>query len=123
MADNGRNPRERENALFKRLTRLLSGPITNRRTQLYRHEKRRRLDKYKFNSASGKAFKKASYSPFETIQANAMANQNRAERYIDFDQMEYTPEIASSMDIYADEMTTSTSLEPMLTINCTNEEI
>jgi len=89
MADSGRNPRDQENALFKRLTRLFSGPITNRRTQLYRQQKRRRLDKYKFNSASGKAFKKASYSPFEQLQANAMANQNRSERYIDFDQMEY----------------------------------
>jgi len=123
MADQTRNPRDRENALFKRLTRLFSGPITNRRTQLYRQEKRRRLDKYKYKSASGKSFKKSSYSPFEQIQANAMANQNRSERYIDFDQMEYTPEIASAMDIYADEMTTSTSLEPMLKIECPNEEI
>lgn len=123
MADQTRNPRERENALFKRLTRLFSGPITNRRTQLYRQEKRRRLDKYRFRSASGKSFKKSSYSPFEQIQANAMANQNRSERYIDFDQMEYTPEIASALDIYADEMTTSTSLEPMLKIECPNEEI
>lgn len=123
MADQTRNPRDRENALFKRLTRLFSGPITNRRTQLYRQEKRRRLDKYRFRSASGKSFKKSSYSPFEQIQANAMANQNRSERYIDFDQMEYTPEIASALDIYADEMTTSTSLEQMLKIECPNEEI
>lgn len=123
MVDQSRNPRNKENALFKRLTRLLSGPIVNRRTQLYRQEKRRRLDKYRFNSASGKSFKKSSYSPFEQIQANAMANQNRSERYIDFDQMEYTPEIASALDIYADEMTTSTSLEKMLSIECPNEEI
>ena len=41
------------------------------------------------------------------MQANFMTNQARAERYIDFDQMEYTPEIASGLDIYADEMTTS----------------
>ena len=32
------------------------------------------------------------------------------ERYIDFDQMEYMPEIASSIDIYADEMTTHSQL-------------
>ena len=89
MADKSRNPRDQDNALFKRLTRLFSGPITNRRTQLYRKEKRKRLDKYKFTSASGKEFKKATYSPFEQLQANSMANQNRAERYVDFDQMEY----------------------------------
>lgn len=34
-----------------------------------------------------------------------------------------TPEIASALDIYADEMTTSNSLEKVLTIDCPNEEI
>ena len=33
------------------------------------------------------------------------------------------PEIASSLDIYADEMTTFSDLRPMLNINCSNEEI
>jgi hypothetical protein len=37
--------------------------------------------------------------------------------------MEYTPEIASALDIYADEMTTHSSLQPMLNIRCPNEEI
>jgi hypothetical protein len=37
--------------------------------------------------------------------------------------MEYTPEIASALDIYADEMTTSSDLQPLLTIKCPNEEI
>ena len=52
-----------------------------------------------------------------------MANQNRADRYVDFDQMEYTPEIASAMDIYADEMTTSSDLQPLMRISCNNEEL
>jgi len=90
---NGRNPRNSEDKLYKRLTRIFSGPIVNRRQQNYRQEKRKKLDKYRFDSASGQGFKKASYSPFEHIQANAMANQNRSERYLDFDQMEFTPEI------------------------------
>ena len=54
---------------------------------------------------------------------NMIANRNRTERYIDFDQMEYTPEIASALDIYADEMTTHSSINPMLKIKCPNEEI
>ena len=37
--------------------------------------------------------------------------------------MEYTPEIASALDIYADEMTTHSSLQPMLRIKCPNDEI
>ena len=52
-----------------------------------------------------------------------MSNQLRAERYQDFEQMEYTPEIASALDIYADEMTTSSDLQPLLSIRCPNEEI
>ena len=54
---------------------------------------------------------------------NMISNRNRAERYIDFDQMEYEPIIASAIDIYADEMTTHSSLQPMLRIKCPNEEI
>jgi len=52
-----------------------------------------------------------------------MVNQDRSMRYVDFDQMEYTPEIASALDIYADEMTTSSDIQPLLTIKCPNEEI
>jgi hypothetical protein len=50
-------------------------------------------------------------------------HQDRALRYNDFDQMEFTPEIASAMDIYADEITTSTNLTPLLSIDCYNQEI
>ena len=57
------------------------------------------------------------------LNSAMFANRNRAERYIDFDEMEYTPEIASSLDIYADEMTTHSALQPMLNIKCSNEEI
>lgn len=122
---NTRNPRNPDSSLFKQLTKLLSGPINNRRAQFYRAEKRRQLDKYgkKFISASGKEFKKSSFNPFEYIHTQMMSNYNRSERYAEFEQMEYTPEIASAMDIYADEMTTWTSLEKMLHIDCPNDEI
>jgi hypothetical protein len=118
-----RSPYNPQNSLFKRLTKLFSGPIVNRRQQNYKSERRRRLDKYNFQSAQGQQFKKSSYNPFDFVQSQSMANQNRAERYVDFEQMEYTPEIASALDIYADEMTTSNSLEKVLTIDCPNEEI
>jgi hypothetical protein len=125
MADNTKNPRNPTSALFSRLTRLFSGPIVNRRAQMYRQQRRKDLDKYKysFQSASGRQFKKSTYNPFDVMQTNSISNQNRAERYMDFDQMEYTPEIASSLDIYADEMTTSSQLQQMLKIECPNEEI
>ena len=107
MAKKNNNPNNNQSALFRQLTRLLSGPLVNYRTQTSRKLSRVQLDKFKFQSASGLNFKKANYNPFEQLSTAIMANQMRAERYQDFEQMEYTPEIASAMDIYADEMTTS----------------
>ena len=123
MADN--NPKNNASPLIRRLTRLFSGPIVNFRQQQQRRFKRRSLDNYasRFTSASGKQFQKTTYNPFETLGSAYMSNQNRGERYKDFDQMEYTPEIASALDIYADEMTTSNQLQPLLNIECPNEEI
>ena len=123
MADNRKNPRNKNTPLFKQLTKLLSGPIVNYRKQIPRREKRRQLDKYKFTSATGKHFKKAAFDPFENLTANIMANQSRVERYGDFEQMEYEPIIASALDIYADEMATSSELQPLLAIKCPNEEL
>jgi len=123
MVDQRKNLRNPQSVLFKRLTRLFSGPIIGYRTQTGRQLRRRQLDKYKFKSVSGQKFKKVAYQPFENLAAQVMAVQSRLERYLDFDQMEYTPEIASALDIYADEMTTSSVLSRMLTIHCPNEEI
>ena len=103
--NNTRNP---QSVLFRRLTKLLSGPLTQYRTQNSHRLRRIDLDKFssKFTSASGRDFKKTAYNPYDNLQAGYMASQQRTERYVDFDQMEYTPEIASALDIYADEMTT-----------------
>lgn len=122
---NKKSPYNPQSDLFKALTRLFSGPITQRRTQTGRQLRRNQLDMYssRFKSASGKQFKKREYNPINNITMNMISNRNRSERYIDFDEMEYVPEIASSLDIYADEMTTHTDIRPMLRIKCANEEI
>jgi len=114
-----------ESSLFKALTRLFSGPIINYRSQSGRKIRRQHLDKFssRFKTASGQQFKKTLYNPLDVLANNAIGNQRRSERYIDFDQMEYMPELASSLDIYADEMTTYSDLRPMLRIKCSNEEI
>ena len=122
MADK-RKTRNPDSPLYRRLTRLFSGPIINYRTQTQRRFKRQQLDKFKFTSTSGLQFKKSEYNPFETIGSDYMHSQNRNERYIDFDQMEFMPEIASALDIYADEMTTCSDLKPLLKIDCPNQEI
>ena len=120
-----KNPKNAQANLFKALTRLFSGPIISYRSQSGRRIRRQHLDKFssRFQSASGQQFKKSLYNPLDNIASNAIANQRRSERYVDFDQMEYMPEIASTMDIYADEMTTYSELRPMLNIKCPNEEI
>ena len=121
----GGNPANRDNQLFKALTRLFSGPIISYRSQTGRRIRRQHLDKFssRFKTASGQQFKKSIYNPLDTIATNAIQNQRRAERYVDFDQMEYMPEIASTIDIYADEMTTYSDLRPMLRVKTANEEI
>jgi hypothetical protein len=127
MAGRGRkvNPKNNQSNLFKKLTRLLSGPIVNYRTQTARRLKRRQLDTHakRFTSASGKQFKRTDYNPFAGLYGGAQSSQNRLERYVDFDQMEYTPEIAAALDIYADEMTTHSVLQPLMSIDCNNQEI
>jgi hypothetical protein len=125
MPPKGKNPHNPQSDLFKALTRLFSGPIINYRSQSGRRIRRQHLDKFssRFKTASGQQFKKTLYNPLDVISSNAIANQRRSERYVDFDQMEYTPEIASTMDIYADEMTTYSELRPMLNIKCPNEEL
>jgi hypothetical protein len=125
MADSKNNPYNPQSELFQRLTRLFSGPIVNWRTQMNRKIRRTDLDRYasQFKSASGQQFRRANYSPFDVMHSKIMAQQNRAERYTDYEQMEYMPELASGLDIYADEMTTHSQLKPMLHIKCQNEEI
>ena len=112
------NPANKQSNLFKALTRLFSGPIINYRSQSGRRIRRQHLDKFssRFKTASGQQFKKSLYNPLDTIATNAIQNQRRSERYIDFDQMEYMPEIASTMDIYSDEMTTYSDLRPTFSI-------
>ena len=120
------NPRNPQTKLFKQLTRLLSGPMVQYRRQDTKQLKRRQLDKYRnrFRSASGQEFKMSTYADvYGALQADYYSNQNRLDRYVDFDQMEYTPEIASAMDIYADEMTTSSLYRPIINIVCSNVEI
>lgn len=126
--NNDKNPRNPASPLFKRLTRLLSGPIVNYRTQVARQDRRSNLDKYRFRfrSMSGQEFKRSDsqYSQnYNMMTSAAFRNQNRAERYTDFEQMEYMPEIASALDIYADEMTTSNEFDRLLNIDCLNYEI
>ena len=123
---NKKNPRNPVSPLFRQLTKLLSGPLVKYRRENSRQLRKRKLDNYRsrFKSASGQEFKVSSYSEvYGSLQSDYYANQNRMDRYVDFDQMEYTPEIASALDIYADEMTTSSVYRPIINVICSNQEI
>ena len=65
--ENKRNPNNDQNPLYRALTRLLSGPITDRRKQNPRQLKRRQLNKYSFTSPGGLSFKKQTHNPFDNF--------------------------------------------------------
>jgi len=73
---NKKSPYNPQSDLFKALTRLFSGPITQRRTQTGRALRRRDLDAYstRFKSASGKQFKKWEYNPINNLTLNMVSN-------------------------------------------------
>ena len=125
MANKNSNIKNNESPLFKKLTKLFSGPIVNFRAQKPAKERKAQQDKYasKFNSLSGQEFKRNTYNPFDALKSGNMALQGRNQRYVDFGQMEFYPELASALDIYADEMTTFTEVSKLLKIECQNEEI
>ena len=83
MAERNTNPKNPVSPLFKRLTRLFSGPIINYRSQTTRQLRRRKLDKYarSFKDVAGQQFQRVGYNPFDNLQAHTMATQSRIQRY------------------------------------------
>jgi len=128
MSDNniqdGNNPRNRRSNLFRRLTRLFSGPIVNYDSPGVTRGTPKTVQKYTFTSSTGREFKKKEYyNPFGNLTNSVLRDRSKQIRYTDFEQMEYMPEIASTLDIYADEITTSTALTPLVAVDCQNREI
>lgn len=123
MADQN-NPRNNRSTLFKRLTRLFSGPLVDYDSPSVITGRSRDLQKYTFTSNTGREFKKKEYyNPFGDLSNKVLFQRNKQVRYTDFDQMEYMPEIASALDVYADEITTSNNLSPIIHVDCHNREI
>ncbi len=118
------NPRNQRSSLFRKLTRLFSGPLVGYDNPSVTRGTSRTIKKYTFTSSTGKEFKKKEYyNPFGELSNGVLRDRSKQIRYTDFEQMEYMPEIASSVDIYADEITTSNALTPLVDINCHNREI
>jgi hypothetical protein len=100
--------------LFKRLARLFrSGPIVKRKVKDW---------KAPVASSAIDVFKKT-YSHMYSSAINAYGYYDRLSRYSDYSEMEYTPEIASALDIYADESTAQDQNGNVLHILSENSKI
>ncbi|MGI9571998.1 MAG: portal protein [Candidatus Actinomarinaceae bacterium] len=85
---------ERNPNLFQRLTRLFrSGPVVKRNVLRQADNK---------TSTAFETFRK-NQSTVYSAAMSAYGTYDRMARYSDFSEMEYTPEIASALDIYAEE--------------------
>lgn len=110
-----------QQTLFQKLTRLFkSGPIVKRKI--------RSLDTTvalpDASKSSGTLLFQKSVAPtYTTITANAYNLSERMMRYQDFVEMEYTPEIASALDIYADETCAQDEKGRVLHVYSENEKI
>lgn len=94
MAKNDKN-------LFRLLTKLFrSGPVVKRKI--------RTLDTTQATPNKGKSsgvllFQRSATPTYSNITSNAYNLAERLMRYQDYQEMEFTPEIAAALDIYADE--------------------
>ncbi len=108
MAENERN-------LFKRLTRLFrSGPVVKRNV-LRNAEKN-------YTSTAFDQFRKNQSAVYNNAMS-AYGTYDRMARYSDFSEMEYTPEIASALDIYSEESVSADEAGKTLHIFSDNAKI
>jgi len=105
---------ESRNNLFQRLTRLFrSGPVVKR--QVIKPD-----DNY--TSSAFELFRKNQ----SRVYSNAMSaygTYDRMARYSDFSEMEYTPEIGSALDIYAEEAVSADETGSVMHIHSDNAKI
>ena len=104
MADKGN--------IFQRLTKLFrAGPVVKRRV---------RSNVSGASSSAAETFKKAHNDVYNTT-LSAYGSFDRMSRYSDFAEMEATPEIASALDIYAEETVSPDEHGRVLHIFCEDE--
>ena len=108
--------KESPSSLFRRLTKLFrSGPVIKRRVQNFEKDN-------KYSSSAFEAFRK-NQSQVYSAAMSAYGAYDRMARYSDFSEMEYTPEIAGAMDIYAEESVSPDEQGKVLHIYSENSNI
>lgn len=101
--------------VWKRLTRLFkSGPVVRHKIAAG--------EKIPNAQGTAKAFKKE-LSSLYVRALSSYANYERLSRYSDYNEMEYTPELHSAIDIYADEATVKNDEGNVIEITSRNAEI
>lgn len=121
---NAPNLKNKDSSLFKKLTKIFSGPLVTYRSKIVAKHRGKDVEKYgkRFNSLSDNSYRRESYF-YDATRTHMLAIQTRMERYIDFDQMEFDPLLSSALDYYADEITTYSDYSKMLNVDCSNDEI
>ena len=102
--------------LFRRLTKLFrSGPTVKRRVRSY--------DPQSQNASSAVDLFKKAHSDVYNSTLSAYGTFDRMARYSDFSEMEATPEIASALDIYAEETVSEDAEGKCLHIRSDNRKV
>ena len=101
-------------SLFRRLTQLFrSGPVIKRRVKPYQGAT---------TSSAFETFRKTQSHVYSTAMS-AYGTYDRMARYSDFSEMEYTPEISSALDIYAEETVAADEKAQVLHVFSENQKI
>ena len=104
-----------DESVWKRLTRLFrSGPVIRHKIATGEPDRQPR--------GTAAAYKKE-ISSLYVHSLSSYGQYERLSRYADYSEMEFTPEIASALDIYADEVTAKNEHNEVLQIICKDEEI
>lgn len=113
--DRGDRPQGSEESVWKRLTRLFrSGPIVRHKIAAG--------EKMVEPHGTAKAYKKELSSLYVHSLAS-YGQYERLSRYADYSEMEFTPEIASALDIYSDETTSYNEDGEILEVKSKDAEI
>ena len=84
--NNSNNPRNQRSSLFRRLTRLFSGPLVGYDNPAVVKGTPRTLKKYTFTTSTGREFKKKEYyNPFNSLSNAVLRDRSKQIRYTDFD--------------------------------------
>lgn len=115
MAEEANLMPRQEESVWKRLTRLFrSGPVIRHKIAAG--------ENFREPQGTARAYKKEISSLYVHSLAS-YGQYERLSRYADYSEMEFTPEIASALDIYADEVTAENEQGETLQILTKNQEV